>query len=77
MILYLLIFPSLALVIGGFASGSLYAVVGAQREMATMIAYEFPLTIIIISLAWKLTQVGGENVFALSTIAGHQFGVIL
>ncbi len=71
LILYLLIFPSLALVIGGFASGSPYAVVGAQREMATMIAYEFPLAIIIISLAWKLSQVGGENVFALSTIVGN------
>jgi formate hydrogenlyase subunit 4 len=71
LILYLLIFPSLALVLGGFSSGSPYAIVGAQREMATMIAYEFPLAIIIISLAWKLTQVGGENVFTLSTIIGN------
>jgi len=71
LILYLLIFPSLALVIGGFSSGSPYAIVGAQREMATMIAYEFPLAIIIISLAWKLTQVGSENVFALTTIANN------
>jgi len=70
LILYLLIIPSLALVIGGFSSGSPYAIVGAQREMATMIAYEFPLAIIVISLAWKLTQFGSENVFALSTIAG-------
>jgi formate hydrogenlyase subunit 4 len=38
LILYLLIIPSLAMVIGGFASGSPYATVGAQREMATMIA---------------------------------------
>jgi formate hydrogenlyase subunit 4 len=36
--------------------------------MATMIAYEFPLAIIIIGLAWKLTQLGSTNVFALSTI---------
>lgn len=71
LILYLLIFPSLALVIGGFSSGSPYATVGAQREMATMIAYEFPLAIIIISLAWKLTQVGGENVFAMTTIISN------
>ena len=71
LILYLLIFPSLALVIGGFSSGSPYATVGAQREMATMIAYEFPLAIIIISLAWKLTQVGGENVFAMTTIVSN------
>ncbi|MBU0498030.1 MAG: NADH-quinone oxidoreductase subunit H [Candidatus Thermoplasmatota archaeon] len=70
LILYLLIIPSLAMVLGGFASGSPYATVGAQREMATMIAYEFPLAIIIVSLAWKLTQLGATNVFALSTIIG-------
>lgn len=69
LILYLLMIPSLATVIGGFASGSPYATVGAQREMATMIAYEFPLAIIIISIAWKLNTLGGSNVFALSTIA--------
>jgi formate hydrogenlyase subunit 4 len=69
LILYLLIMPSLAMVIGGFSSGSPYATVGAQREMATMIAYEFPLAIIIISIAWKLSALGGTNVFTLSTIA--------
>ena len=69
LILYLLIIPSLALVIGGFSSGSPYAVVGAQREMATMIAYEFPLAIIIISIAWRLTQEGVANVFTLATVA--------
>ena len=68
-ILYLLILPSLAMVIGGFASGSPYATVGAQREMATMIAYEFPLAIIIISLAWRLSLVENvTNVFTLSTL---------
>ncbi len=68
LILYLLIIPSLAMVIGGFASGSPYAAVGAQREMATMIAYEFPLAIIIISFAYRMyvQQVG--NVFTLSAI---------
>jgi formate hydrogenlyase subunit 4 len=73
LILYLLMIPSLALVIGGFASGSPYATVGAQREMATMIAYEFPLAVIIITIAWKLsiTEVGGttiSNPFVISTI---------
>jgi len=71
LILYLLIMPSLAMVIGGFSSGSPYAIVGAQREMATMIAYEFPLAIIIIAFATRLIQTGTvTNVFALSTIAG-------
>ena len=75
LILYLLIIPSLALVIGGFASGSPYATVGAQREMATMIAYEFPLAIIIITIGWKLfnhlTLISGEstlNIFSISTL---------
>ena len=69
LILYLLMIPSLAMVIGGFSSGSPYATVGAQREMATMIAYEFPLAIIIVSLAWRLSVEGNTNVFALTTIS--------
>ena len=70
LILYLLMIPSLAMVIGGFSSGSPYATVGAQREMATMIAYEFPLAIIIISIAWRLSlESGVSNVFTLSAIS--------
>jgi len=68
-VLYLLIIPSLALVIGGFSSGSPYAIVGAQREMATMIAYEFPLAILIITIAWNLLQKGVTSAFSFSTIA--------
>jgi len=68
-ILYLLIIPSLALVIGGFSSGSPYAIIGAQREMATMIAYEFPLAILVITIAWNLLQKGTTTVFSFSTIA--------
>jgi len=68
-ILYLLIIPSLALVIGGFSSGSPYAIIGAQREMTTMIAYEFPLAILIITIAWNLLQKGTTTVFSFSTIA--------
>jgi formate hydrogenlyase subunit 4 len=67
-VLYLLIFPSLALVIGGFSSGSPYAIIGAQREMATMIAYEFPLAILLIAIAWKLLQKGLPSVFSFSTL---------
>lgn len=67
-VLYLLIVPSLALVIGGFSSGSPYAIVGAQREMATMIAYEFPLAILIITIAWNLLQKGASSVFSFQAI---------
>lgn len=70
LVLYLLIIPSLAMVIGGFASGSTYATIGAQREMATMIAYEFPLAIIIVTIAWAIkTNVGAEKVFSLAIIS--------
>ena len=72
LILYLLIIPSLAMVIGGFASGSPYATVGAQREMATMIGYEFPLAIIIVTFAWifgnTTVGLGLSNSFTLATI---------
>ncbi len=75
LILYLLIIPSLAMVIGGFSSGSPYATVGAQREMATMIAYEFPLAIIIVTFAWLLGNnavgLGLENVFSISVITAN------
>jgi len=75
LILYLLIIPSLAMVIGGFSSGSPYATVGAQREMATMIAYEFPLAIIIITFAWILGNTGVglglENVFSMAVITSY------
>jgi formate hydrogenlyase subunit 4 len=68
LILYLLIIPSLALVIGGFASGSPYATVGAQREMVTMIAYEFPLAIILVTFAWKLSVAEVANPFTVSAV---------
>ncbi len=57
-ILYVLIFPSLALVVGGFASGSPYATVGAQREMVAMLSYEVPLAITIVSIAWLMSMTG-------------------
>jgi len=70
LILYLLAVPSLAMVVGGFAAGSPYATVGAQREMVMMMAYEFPLAVTLVSLAWRLSAVlPGANVFSLSVLA--------
>ncbi len=78
LILYLLIIPSLAMVAGGFSSGSPYATIGAQREMATMIAYEFPLAIIVITLAWRLSLMQNiSHVFTLSTITSTPLWNIL
>ncbi|MFC2077432.1 respiratory chain complex I subunit 1 family protein [Candidatus Bipolaricaulota bacterium] len=70
LILYLLAIPSLAMVVGGFAAGSPYATVGAQREMVMMMAYEFPLAVALVSLAWRLSAVlPGAQVFSLSVLA--------
>jgi len=69
LILYLLIMPSLALVVGGFASGSPYATVGAQREMVTMMAYEFPLAIIIVTIAWLISTTSiNTTAFTISAV---------
>jgi formate hydrogenlyase subunit 4 len=71
LVMYLLTIPALAMVAGGFASGSPYATVGAQREMVTMIAYELPLAVVVIGVAWRLWAAGIANPFLLSTIAGN------
>ncbi|MDD1706249.1 MAG: NADH-quinone oxidoreductase subunit H, partial [Methanoregulaceae archaeon] len=71
LVMYLLTVPALALVAGGFASGSPYATVGAQREMVTMIAYEFPLAIVIIAIAWKLAAAGVALPFTFTSIQAN------
>ncbi len=69
LIMYLLTVPALAMVVGGFASGSPYASIGAQREMVTMIAYEFPLAIAIVAIAWRLALAGFADPFSVLTLA--------
>jgi formate hydrogenlyase subunit 4 len=71
LIIYLLTIPSLALVAGGFASSSPYASVGAQREIVIMIGYEFPLSVTVVSLAWRILQATDANAFAFSTMAQY------
>ena len=71
LVLYLLIIPSLAFVVGGFASSSPYATVGAQREMIIMMSYEAPLAVVVLSIAWRISQVTTANPFLMSTIAQY------
>ena len=71
LIVYLLTVPSLALVAGGFASSSPYATIGAQREMVVMIGYEFPLSVTIVGIAWRVLQVTDANAFAFATMAQY------
>ena len=71
LVLYVLLLPSLAMVVGGFSSASPYAVIGAQREMITMVAYELPLAAVIITWAWKLSSLGIANPFSLEVMAAN------
>ncbi len=71
LVIYLLILPSLAYVLGGFASSSPYAAVGAQREMVIMMSYELPLAVAVITLAWRIGHAAVGNPFMFSTIAQY------
>ena len=70
LIVYLLAGPALFMAIGGFASGSPYATVGSQREMVTMMSYEFPLGITVATVAWIISQSPVQGApFSLQTIS--------
>ncbi len=72
LVLYLLAVPSLAMVVGGFAAGSPFATVGAQREMVMMMAYEFPLAITFVSIAWRLSAaLPDQPTFSLAVLAAN------
>lgn len=72
LIIYLLTLPAVGMVVGGFASGSPYASVGAQREMVMMMSYELPLVTTVVALGWKLSQIYPQlNVFSLAIINAH------
>jgi len=72
LVLYLLAVPSIAMMLGGFAAGSPYASVGAQREMVLMMSYEFPLAVTLVTLAWRLSDLlPGGATFSLGVLAAH------
>lgn len=72
LIVYLLTLPAIGIVIGGFASGSPYANVGAQREMVMMMSYELPLVTTVVSIGYKLSQAYPQlNVFSLAVLNSH------
>jgi formate hydrogenlyase subunit 4 len=78
LVLYLLIIPSLAFVVGGFASGSPYATVGSQREMIIMMSYEAPLAVVVLGIAWRIWQVpDAANPFLMSAIGQYPIWSLL
>lgn len=66
-ILYLLIIPSLCLILGALSSANPLSITGASREIKMMLSYEF---IFICSLVIAIIKSGG--VISLSQIINHQ-----
>ncbi len=71
LVLYLLAVPAVAMALGGFASGSPFAAVGAQREIVMMMSYEFPLAIALIGVVWRLSTLGFSPAFSMAVVAAN------
>lgn len=72
-ILYLLLIPALAAILGGAASGSPYAGVGLSREMVTIISCELPLVLILLAVGKTVGSFLGTGLtFSLTDIAAYQ-----
>jgi len=73
---YLLVIPSLALVLGGSASASPHAAIGTSREIKLVVAYELPMVLALIVVLIKTAGATGSaeavttgGILNLSTIA--------
>ena len=72
-ILYLLLIPALAAILGAAASGSPYAGVGLSREMVTIISCELPLVLVLLAVAKTVGNAMGTGLcFSMSEIADYQ-----
>lgn len=79
-VVYLLIIPSLSLMIGGMASGNPLAATGASREMKLILAYELPFIICLATVILKsgmslrLAELSGFT--AIASISGALAAVV-
>ena len=72
-ILYLLLIPALAAIMGAAATGSPYAGVGLSREMVVIISCELPLVLVLLAVAKTVGAAMGTGLcFSLSDIAAYQ-----
>lgn len=56
LIIYILMVPAICMIVGGFAAGSPYSAVGAQREVVILMSTELPLAVAAVTLGWKMSQ---------------------
>lgn len=73
MMLYLLPMPALALMLAGSSSSSPYGAIGGSREMILMFAYEIPLLVVLLTVAFKVgLATGGVAEFSFAKIVDYQ-----
>jgi len=63
-VLYLLAIPSLAVILGGTASGNPLGAVGASRDMKLLMAYELPFVIALLVAVFQKRPVGAAEASA-------------
>lgn len=72
-VLYLLLIPAVATIMGGSASGSPYAGVGLSREMVTVISCELPLVLVLLAVGKTVGDALGTGLtFSFSDIGAYQ-----
>ena len=70
--IYLMVIPSLALILGSSASASPHAAIGTSREMKLVVAYELPLVLAFLVVIIKTAALSGtQNQLSLAVIASH------
>ena len=60
-VIYLLLVPSICIVIGGFSSGNPLASLGASREMKLILSYELPFILAILVAVIQADSLMSEN----------------
>ncbi|MGB9612563.1 MAG: respiratory chain complex I subunit 1 family protein [Candidatus Margulisiibacteriota bacterium] len=69
-VLYLLTIPSLALILGGSASGNPLAALGASREMKLILAYELPFVLATFTVVAKVGSILFGNIVSYQASHG-------
>lgn len=79
-VIYLLLLPSLSLILGGMASGNPLATTGASREMKLILAYELPflicLAVVILKSGLGITLESVARSPAIASISGALAAVV-
>jgi len=70
--LYLLVLPSLAIILGGSASRNPIASVGASREMKLTLGYELPFILALLVPVVKVSMAGGAGPLTLTGLLAYQ-----